>query len=231
MPTQLHRLLAARADVEALAGFDAVLLGGSAARQDLLDEARSRGIRIITTYGMSETCGGCVYDGEPLDGVSVRIGRGGRVLLAGPVLFDGYVGRPALTAEVLQGGWLHTPDLGRLDDDGRLEIRGRVDDVAVSGGVNVPLGAVEGRLLACPGVAQAAVVAVPDAEWGQRVVAVVVADGSAAPGLVYVRDFVGGALPREWAPRELVMVASLPMLESGKVDRQALLRELTGSRG
>jgi len=146
------------------------------------------------------------------------------VLLAGPVLFDGYVGRPALTAEVLRGGWLHTPDLGRLDGAGRLEVLGRLDDVIVSGGANVPLAVVESRLRAHPAVRDVAVVAIPDAEWGARVVAFVVVDRDAdAPSTEQIRDFVATAHPREWAPREVVLRAALPTLHSGKLDRQALL--------
>ena len=157
VPTQLHRMLASPTETAALAGLDAVLLGGSAARPELLAEAHGRGVRVVTTYGMSETCGGCVYDGVPLDTVSVALSETGRVLISGPVLFDGYVDQPALTAEVLHEGRLHTPDLGRFDAAGRLEILGRADDVAVSGGVNVPLGRVESRVASWhPAIAQAA---------------------------------------------------------------------------
>ncbi len=237
VPTQLHRLLSGSAgspgssDAEALASFDAVLLGGAAADPDLLDQARRRGVRLVTTYGMSETCGGCVYDGVPLEGVSVACGDDARVRISGSVLFDGYDGQPALTAQVLRDGWLVTPDLGRLDEDGRLEILGRADDVAVSGGVNVPLAAVERRLLGHAAVSQAAVVGVPDAEWGTRVVAVLVAaPGAEPPGLPELRDFVSAHHPRAWSPRAVVFTSSLPLLASGKVDRLALQRELGGAR-
>ncbi len=120
---------------------------------------------------------------------------------------------------MLQDGWLRTSDLGRLDDDGRLVVLGRGDDVVVSGGVNVSLAAVEARLRAMPGLGHSAVTSRPDAEWGAEVVAVV-EDGQ--PGIDAVRDFVAAELPRTWAPRHLLVVASLPMLDSGKVDRQRL---------
>lgn len=231
VPTQLHRLLVDPAAVEALTSFDAVLLGGAAAVPDLLRRAREKGIEIVTTYGMSETCGGCVYDGVPLDGVDVTLEESGRVLLAGPVLFDGYVDDGALTAQVLRGGWLHTPDLGRFDEQGRLEVVGRVDDVAISGGVNVPLPAVERRLLAHPAVHQAAVVGVPDDEWGTRVLAVVVtAHGAVPPSLSELRDFVGQMHPRAWAPHGVVFADALPLLDSGKVDRLRLRREWSRAR-
>jgi O-succinylbenzoic acid--CoA ligase len=170
---------------------------------------------------MSETCGGCVYDGVPLDGVGVALGTSGEIRISGPVLFDGYAGEPDRTCSVLYDGWFHTSDLGRLDDDGRLVVLGRADDVVISGGVNVSLSAVESRLNDMPGVDEAAITALPDAEWGVEVVAVVRA-GGAAPSLDDVRTFVSATHPRSWAPRRLVVVDELPVLGSGKVDRQAL---------
>jgi O-succinylbenzoic acid--CoA ligase len=227
VPTQLHRMLASRADTEALAGFDAVLVGGAAAAPELLDRASDAGVRVVTTYGMTETCGGCVYDGRPLAGLEVKLGADDRVLLRGPMLFDGYVDLPRLTAEALRGGWLHTPDVGRIDATGRLAVVGRLDDVVVSGGTNVPLGAVERRVCANPAVHDAAVIGVPDADWGTRVVAFVVAGpGLEPPTTDQLRDFVSEMHPRAWAPREVVYREALPMLESGKVDRQGLLLEI-----
>ncbi len=219
VPTQLHRWLAS--DPAALASYDVVLLGGSGVPVSLLEAARERGVQVVTTYGMSETCGGCVYDGVPLDGVGVAVGRHGEIRLSGPVLFDGYDGRPDLTAAVLRDGWFHTADRGRLDDDGHLMILGRTDDVVITGGVNVSVAEVEARLNAMPGVELAAVAACPDAEWGVELVAVV-QQGAVTPALVEIRDFVAAAHPRAWAPRRLVLVDALPMLASGKVDRQRL---------
>ena len=218
VPTQLQRLLDRNGT--ALHAFDAVLVGGSAADRGLLEEARRTGVRVVTTYGMSETCGGCVYDGRPLDGVDVSLDAEGRIHLRGAVLFDGYVGRPELTRETLVDGALRTQDLGAFDGAGRLTVTGRVDDVVVSGGVNVGLGAVEHRVREHPQVKDAGVVGVDDPEWGTRVVAFVVTDES--PGLEALRDFVAARLPRTWAPRELVVVPALPLLDSGKVDRQRL---------
>jgi O-succinylbenzoic acid--CoA ligase len=223
VPTQLHRLLRSPLEVEALASYDCVLLGGSAAPLPLLEGAREAGVRVVTTYGMSETCGGCVYDGMALDGVAVAVDADGAIRLGGPVLFDGYEGEPDLTARVLRDGWFQTSDLGRLDDDGRLVVLGRSDDVVVSGGVNVSLAAVEARLRAMPGVGHAAVTSRPDVEWGAEVVAVI-EGGGRRPDIDAVREFVAAELPRTWAPRQLLVVASLPMLDSGKVDRQRLSR-------
>lgn len=226
VPTQLHRWLTGEVGIEALRSYYAVLLGGGPAGHHMLERARQLGVTVVTTYGMSETCGGCVYDGRPLEGVRVELDRAGVIKIGGPVLFEEYVGRPDLTARVLRDGWLRTPDLGTFDADGRLQVLGRVDDVVVSGGVNVALSAVERRVAAFPGVDQVCMLGMPDAEWGCRVVAVIVA--STPPTLAEIRDFVSAVHPRSWAPRDLIVQAELPYLDSGKVDRQRLLRQLTG---
>ncbi len=224
VPTQLGRMLATEADATALRGFDTVLVGGARIDPALREAAAAAGVTVVATYGMSETCGGCVYDGVPLDGVRVRVGSDGRVRIAGPVLFDGYDGRPAETAQVLRDGWFLTQDLGRLDDDGRLSVLGRVDDMVISGGVNVPTPAVAARLREHPAVRAVEVVGVPDPDWGQRVAAVVVGD----LGLEEAREWVAAAHPRSWAPRDVVPVAELPLLANGKVDRRAVERLAAG---
>lgn len=228
VPTQLHRWLDDAADADALASFATVLVGGGPIDPSLKERARSAGVRLVATYGMAETCGGCVYDGVPLDGVGLALATDGRVRLAGPTLFDGYLDDPAATAEVLVDGWFHTSDAGRLDDDGRLQVLGRVDDVVLSGGVNVPANAVAARLREHPGVAAAEVLGVPDLEWGSRVVAVVcLVDRAATLSLDAARAWVAEQAPRSWAPREVIVVPELPMLDNGKVDRLAV-RSLAG---
>ena len=226
VPTQLTRMLSVPREVAALRWFDTVLVGGAAVESSLRRRAAEAGVRVVATYGMSETCGGCVYDGMPLDGVAVAVGQDGRVRISGPVLFDGYDGRPDLTGEVMRDGWFLTSDLGRLDDDGRLEVLGRVDDVIVSGGVKVPAAAVARRLREHPRVDAAEVVGVPDAEWGQRVVAVVVSQPGVAtrnvPPLDDLRNWVSQVHPRQWAPMQLARVDTIPRLPNGKVDRVAL---------
>ncbi len=219
VPTQLVRLLDDPEETAALARLDRVLVGGGPLRAEVRSRAEAEGVRVTQTYGMSETCGGCVYDGHPLDGVAVKIDAAGQVLLAGPVLFDGYEGEPERTAAALDGGWLRTCDLGALDDDGRLRVLGRVDDVVISGGVKVPAPAVAACLLRHPRVREAAVLGVPDLEWGERVVAVVAADAPVT--LEELRALVD---PRSWAPKAVVRVAALPRLPHGKPDRVALRR-------
>ena len=222
VPTQLHRLAAA-GEVALLRGFDAVLVGGAALAAGLRRRCEEAGVRVVPTYGLSETCGGCVYDGRPLDGVSVRIGGDGRIEVAGPVLFDGYAGEPEETARVLRDGWLLTSDLGELDPDGRLHVLGRVDDMVVSGGVNVPLAAVSAVLRDVPGVDDAAAVGIADPEWGTRVVAcLALPPDRPTPSLAMIRDCCARTLPRAWAPRAVLRLESLPLLPGGKLDRTAL---------
>ncbi|MGJ9422069.1 AMP-binding protein [Aeromicrobium sp. CF3.5] len=221
VPTQIHRLLRdGRAGV--LAELDAVLVGGASMPADELDAARAAGVTVVRTYGMSETCGGCVYDGLALNGVSLRLDEAGQIQIAGPVLFDGYAGAGA------HDGWFGTADRGEIDVDGRLRVTGRVDDVVVSGGVNVSLPAVTAALRKLDGVADAIALGRADPEWGSRVVAFVVPDDAVCLDglrLDEVRDEIEAAgLPRTWAPREVVLLDSLPLLPGGKVDRQSLTR-------
>jgi o-succinylbenzoate---CoA ligase len=223
VPTQVRRLLDEPGGREALAGFRAILLGGAAVPAGLRAEAAAAGARVITTYGMSETCGGCVYDGEPLDGVSARIGPGSRIRRAGPVLFSGYRGRPDLTAAALDGGWFVTSDVGEVDARGRLTVRGRADGMINTGGEKVSADEVASVLEDCPGVREAVVVGRADPEWGELVTAIVVpADPAAPPGLEVLRGFARGRLPDYAVPRAVVVVPAVPLLSSGKPDLQAL---------
>jgi O-succinylbenzoic acid--CoA ligase len=277
VPTQLRRLLDDGAPLDA---FGAILLGGAAPAPGLLADARAAGARVITTYGMSETCGGCVYDGVPLDGVRVRISDAGLIGLAGPVLFSGYwpasasraapgdhvapgdrgaagdhavpgdrgagdraapgdhgapgdhaapgdrdgAGDPAGPGGPAPGdGWFWTSDLGALDGAGRLTVRGRADDVINSGGEKVVPGEVESVLGTLGGVRDVVIVGVPDSEWGEIVTAVIVPEDPAAPPeLARLRAQARERIPGYAAPRRLILVAEIPMLASGKPDRQAL---------
>jgi o-succinylbenzoate---CoA ligase len=227
VPTQLRRLLGAdRGPARWAAGFRSVLLGGASAPAGLISAALDAGIPVVTTYGMSETCGGCVYDGVPLDGVSAETGGDGRIRITGPVLFSGYRLRPDLTAAALDGSWFITSDLGAIDASGHVTVRGRADDVINTGGEKVVAAEVAAALESCPGVREAVVVGRPDAEWGERVTAVVVPVRSGdAPSLDLLRRHVQARLPRYAAPRELVLLDALPMLPSGKPDLEVLRRE------
>jgi O-succinylbenzoic acid--CoA ligase len=224
VPTQLRRLLAAGAGPGRVR---TVLLGGAAAPGDLLAEARRAGWRVVTTYGMSETCGGCVYDGVPLEGVRVRLSEPDSVIeIAGPVLFSGYLGplSPGPAREP-RDVWFRTSDLGSWAADGRLLVRGRADDLINSGGEKVFPGEIEAALGRCAGVADVVVIGLPDAEWGEAVTAFVVpADAADPPDLGRLKSHVRQVLSAHAAPRRLVVVPEFPLLPSGKPDRVALRR-------
>jgi len=236
VPTQLVRLLDDPRGQEALQRYDAVLLGGAATPTTLLAAADAAGLRVLTTYGMSETAGGCVYAGEPLACSRVRIGADGRVLLGGDTLAAGYLGRPDLTAAVFSRDdegrrWFRTDDLGHVDRDGRLVVDGRADDVINTGGVKVAPRQVEDALLThVPGVSEAVVVGTPDPEWGEAVGAVVVlAPGRAALDLGEVRAALRDVLPGPSLPRRVVAVASIPVRGPGKPDRREIRRIVVGT--
>jgi O-succinylbenzoic acid--CoA ligase len=218
VPTQLRRFL--DEEPAALGSFDAVLVGGAATDAGLLERARTAGVSVVTTYGMTETAGGCVYDGQPLDGVRVRVTDG--VELAGPTLALGYRLDPAATEAAFAGGWFRTRDAGTLDVEGRLTVTGRLDDVVITGGVNVAPGAVETVLREHPDVADAVVFGRPDATWGHRVVATVVPTPGATPALPELREWVSDRLGRPAAPRQLHVLDALPLLHTGKPDRRAV---------
>jgi O-succinylbenzoic acid--CoA ligase len=218
VPTQLRRWLDTEPD--ALRAFDAILVGGAATDPAVLDRARAEGVAVVTTYGMSETAGGCVYDGLPLDGVRVRVTDGG-IELAGPTLAHGYRGDPEGTAAAFVDGWFRTRDAGTLEH-GRLTVHGRLDDVVISGGVNVAPAAVEAALREHPAVADAVVFGRPDPEWGQRVVAAVVPAPGSAPEPAELRTWVTQRLGPAAAPKQLHLLEAVPTLHTGKPDRRAV---------
>jgi len=199
-------------------GYRAVLVGGAA-------PPATRPANVVTTYGMTETGSGCVYDGHPLDGVELRIGDGalgaeGEVLVRGPMLLRAY--RDGSDPR-LPGGWLPTGDSGRLADDGDLTVFGRMAEVIVTGAEKVWPAPVEDVLGTLPSVDQVAVWKRPDPDWGERVVAwVVVRDGAHPPALEEMRDLVATRLAPYAAPKELVVVDALPRTAGGKVRRADL---------
>jgi o-succinylbenzoate---CoA ligase len=221
VPTTLARLLADPAGRDALRRFRSILLGGGPIPPALLAEARALGADVHTTYGLSETCGGLVHDGHALPGVELRIASDGEVLVRGPMLLSGL--RPfGLPTPLDDDGWLHTGDAGHLDAvTGLLTITDRLRDLVITGGVNVSPTAVERALAGVAGVADVAVAGAPDDEWGERVVAWVVA-GTTVPTLAQLRAAASERLGAAHAPRQLVLVDELPRSASGKLLRRSL---------
>jgi O-succinylbenzoic acid--CoA ligase len=228
VPTQLIRCLDAGPEVVAsLARFRSVLVGGGPLAPERAAQARDAGVALTLTYGMTETCGGCVYDGRPLEGVTIDIEQHtpaaavapGRIRVRGPMLAAGYLdASPGDVARFTADGWFVTDDLGRVTADRTLEVIGRVDAVINTGGVKVAPVAVETLVRADASVVDAVVLGVPDAEWGERVVAIVVpADPAAPPTLERLRTVVGAALPTSHAPREVRIVDRIARDAMGKV--------------
>ncbi|MCC8908503.1 AMP-binding protein [Curtobacterium sp. GD1] len=220
VPVQLARVLDDDRATRALAGFDAVLVGGQATPASLRDRARAAGVRIVTTYGASETSGGCVYDGVPFGTVRTEL-VGGELFLSGPMLAEGYLDDPDRTAATFteRDGhrWYRTGDAAEVVD-GVVRVLGRLDDVVISGGEKVPLGAVERIVRGLDGQEGAVVARRASGEWGE--VPVVVTERPL--DLDVVRAAVGDALGRAARPADVVVVERLPMLATGKPDRRAI---------
>jgi O-succinylbenzoic acid--CoA ligase len=221
VPTQLTRLMADDDAVEALRGFDAIVMGGAAMSEVLRQRCRDEGVNAIPSYGMSETASGCVYDGVPLDGVEIRLSDG-RIDIRGPMLADGYRNFDGESPFV--DGWFHTSDHGRWAAGGRLEVLGRIDDVINTGGVKIAPALVERALLTVEGVEDACVVGLPDPEWGQIVAAAVVA--AKEPSEQQLRDAVRDRAGRAAVPKRIRFLPALPLLGPGKVDRASLRKAL-----
>ena len=235
VPAQLSRLLDAAehdsAVLGALRSFETILVGGQALPAATLERAETAGARIVRTYGSTETSGGCVYDGVPLANVRLRIEHG-EVQVSGPTLAEGYLGDQERTDAAFlreRDGtrWYRTGDAG-LFDDGVLRVRGRIDNVIVSGGVNVSLDRVERIVRGIPGLDTAVVVGIPDERWGEASV-VVASRGEAlrrseAVQLQEARAAVQAQIGAHARPSRLVLVDELATLPSGKPDREAIRR-------
>ncbi|OBG30425.1 O-succinylbenzoic acid--CoA ligase [Mycobacterium alsense] len=221
---QLAKALTDPAATAALAELDAVLLGGGPAPRPVLDAAAAAGVSVVRTYGMSETAGGCVYDGVPLDGVALRVAGGGRIMIGGATLAKGYR-NPVDPDPFAEPGWFRTEDLGALGEAGVLTVLGRADDAISTGGLTVLPQPVEAALCTHPAVADCAVFGLADDRLGQRVAAaIVVREGSEAPTVEALRAHVMSTLEATAAPRELHVVDALPRRGIGKLDRAAVAR-------
>jgi len=220
VPTMLVRLVAREVRLDA---FGVLLVGGAALDPGLRDAATRLGARVVSTYGLTESCGGVAYDGVPFAGSEARVDDADAVQLRGPTLMDGYLADPQATAEAFTtDGWLRTQDLGSIAG-GRLVVDGRADDAIRTGGETVWPAEVERVLRSLPGIADVAVAGVADEEWGQRVVAwVVPVDPNEPPVLDEIRAGAREHLASFKVPRDIRFVDELPRTASGKVRRSAL---------
>jgi O-succinylbenzoic acid--CoA ligase len=227
VPTMLARLLAAGATLDA---FRVLVLGGAPLPDELRSRAEDIGAHVVDSYGLSETWGGVLVDGDPIDGADVALGTShdgsevGEILVRGPMVMARYRGNPRATAEAFaRDGWLRTGDIGAHVSGRRLRVVDRVKDLVVSGGVNVSPTAVEAVLARAPGVLDVCVAGASDPEWGERVVAFVVsADPSTPPTLEALRTFAADHLSRAQLPKEVVHVDAIPRTSGGKLLRREL---------
>jgi O-succinylbenzoic acid--CoA ligase len=235
VPTQLARLVDDPAGLEALRTFDGVLVGGAATPPALVERARAHGIALRLTYGMSETAGGCVYDGVPLPVSRVHVDNDRHVVLGGDTVAHGYLGedrlsRDAFTTDPDGVRWFRTDDLGHFDDDGLLVIDGRADDVINTGGLKINPGVVEDAMTRhLDAVVDVVVLGLPDPEWGEAVcAAVTLADPSGHLTTREVRERLRGILPDAALPRRVIVLPAIPQRGPGKPDRAAIRRIVQG---
>jgi O-succinylbenzoic acid--CoA ligase len=222
VPAQLARILSEPTSAAAAARFDRILLGGQAAPLALLEAAHGAGLRVTTTYGSSETGGGCVYDGVPIGNTAVRI-TDGQIELSGAVLAEGYLADPERTATAFVDDagtrWYRTGDAGEFAG-GILTITGRLDDVIISGGLKVSLAEVERVVRTLDGQADAVVLRAPSERWGEVPLVVTAQPIELEVLRAAVRTVLGAAA----APARVVIVDAIPQLSSGKPDRIELQR-------
>jgi o-succinylbenzoate---CoA ligase len=221
VPTMLGRLLDAAVD---LSGPRAILLGGGPVPIEVIEEAAGRGANVVQTYGLTEAASQVTTlepqesqrklgsAGRPLLTTHLRI-HGGEILVQGPTVAPGCAD---------EDDWLHTGDLGRIDEEGFLYVEDRLDDVIVTGGENVVPSEVEEVLLRHPGVADAAAVARPDPEWQQAVTAVVVLRDGARASADELQRHCAGSLSGHKVPKRVEFAPELPRTASGKLLRRAL---------
>jgi O-succinylbenzoic acid--CoA ligase len=223
VPTVMRRLLDAGAPLHE---YRRVIVGGAPCPPALRTRAEAAGVAVVDAYGLSETWGGFALDGVPIDGARARLAHDGEILVQGAMVMRGYRLDPSRTAEAIDAdGWFHTGDVGTIDDDGRLQVVDRLKDLVITGGVNVSPTEVEGVLARHPDVDDVCVVGVPDDEWGELVVAFVVArDGASPPSIEELRAFGRDLLSGPKLPRATRAVAAIPRTASGKPMRR-LLRE------
>jgi O-succinylbenzoic acid--CoA ligase len=200
VPTQLHKALNGDAQLLShLKGCRAVLVGGAATSSQLLDSAKNAGIKVVTTYGSTETCGGCIYNNQPLEGVSVQIDQTGLLQVAGPMVFE--------------SGWYTTSDLAEIKD-GKVFILARVDDVIISGGENISLVSIE-KLLGEDFIA----FGVPDDLWGSKLCLASTSKIDVAQVSKLITENIG----KHAVPKEFVVISEIPLMGIGKPDRVTLL--------
>ena len=222
VPTQIYRAL--NGDNKLLTHLQSaakVLVGGAPLHDDLLHQASSAGISVVRTYGMSETSGGCIYEGSPLKETRVRISDAGLIEISGPILASSYLNNEALWSEQYRDGWFRTSDRGEITADGIVRVLGRTDDVYITGGEKVSLTQIDEILHASFPDHQWCAVAVADEQWGQRLAVAV--SGTNHPSIEDVSNVLHGALGEIAKAKQLLVFGELPLIGIGKIDRAQII--------
>jgi O-succinylbenzoic acid--CoA ligase len=219
VPTQLHRAL--RGDeklLKHLQSAQGVLVGGAAASDELVSEAKAQGIPVVTTYGMTETSGGCIYDGQPLPGVEVRINDSGAIEISGPMLASDYLNQHGLWSQVTSDGWFTTSDLGVIEN-GKVRVLGRNDDQIISGGIKISLSTIETELLKSFPLQKFMAFSLEDLEWGE----ILCLASDEAINKKEIGDHLASVFGNFAIPKEFHHMAELPVKGIGKPDRIRLV--------
>jgi O-succinylbenzoic acid--CoA ligase len=218
VPTQLHRALTGDLKLlKHLRAAKAVLVGGAATALPMIEHAKNQKIQITTTYGMTEMCGGCIYDQTPLAGVDMRVNENGAIQLRGAVMASGYLNQPDLWREAIIDGWFTTGDIGEINA-GKLQVLGRNDDQIISGGKKISLGLIEIEVMAIFPNQKFMAFSLPDAEWGERLCLASDQPIETEQIIALIRGKFGGYA----VPKEFHQLESLPTKGIDKPDRNRL---------
>jgi O-succinylbenzoic acid--CoA ligase len=222
VPTQLFRAL--NGDtllLDHLQNCRAVLVGGAALADGTRSQAVDLGVRVVSTYGMTETSGGCVYDGRPLNSVIVGTTPDGAIKIKGPILATTYLNDPHAWEQTLRDGWFITQDHG-IFKSGKLIVQGRIDDVIVSGGEKISLTMIETAISSHYLENEFAAFTIPDPEWGNALYLAIA--GNAEISVDEVSSYLAQTLGKVAKPKGFLTLAELPFTSLGKIDRIALAR-------
>lgn len=215
VPTQLHKALTVDpALLEHLTAAEAVLVGGGPLSESLKKEANSKHVKVITTYGMTEMCGGCVYNQKPLDGVEVKISNEGLIQLTGPMIASGYLNEDGKIEKEFESGWFKSRDIGELNA-GLLKILGRSDEVIISGGEKISLVEVEDSIRKVLPNVDVIAFGLPDDKWGEKLCIASTFKINQEELKLKLRNLV--------TPKEMFVFESIPKTSMEKLDRRAAI--------
>lgn len=220
VPTQLYRALNGdSALLEHLISAQAVLVGGSALSSQLRQAGQQSGVNIVETYGMTETSGGCIYNGQPIEGTEFEVDDLGIISISGKSLATTYLNDPQSWDEQFRNGYFVTSDIGYIKNE-KLFVTGRRDDVIISGGENISLSAVEELISDTFTGIQCAAFAIEDQQWGQ-ILQLAIA-GELKPDPSAINEYLSTKISQAAKVKNIIYISELPRTSIGKIDRRKL---------